>query len=44
LFGGNKSSDIFGSFDVEFMEERFEAATSEPGVVFAIGAEKLFLF
>jgi hypothetical protein len=39
LFGGDKSFNIFGSFIVEFMEERFEAVKSEPGVDLAIGAE-----
>jgi hypothetical protein len=32
LFGDNKCFDFFGCFFVEFMQERFEAAESEPGV------------
>jgi hypothetical protein len=43
LFGGKESFNIFGSFIVKFMEERFEAAKSEPGGDLAKGAEK-FLF
>jgi hypothetical protein len=43
LFGGNKSFLVFGSFVVEFMEEGFEAAKSEPGVDLVIDMEK-FLF
>jgi hypothetical protein len=42
LFGGNKRFDVFGSFVVEFMEERFEAAESEPCVDLTIGTEKFF--
>jgi hypothetical protein len=42
LFGGNKRFNVFGSFVVEFVEVRFEATKSEPGVDLAIGAEKFF--
>jgi hypothetical protein len=42
LLGSNKGFDAFGSFVVEFMEERFEAAKSQPGVDLVIGAEKFF--
>jgi hypothetical protein len=42
LFSGNECFNVFGNFVIEFMEERFEAATSESGVDLAIGAEKFF--
>jgi hypothetical protein len=42
LFGGDKRFDIFGCFVVEFMQERFEAKESKPGVDLAICREKLF--
>jgi hypothetical protein len=42
LLGSNKGFDIFGSFVVEFIKERFEATKSEPGVDLAIGVEKFF--
>jgi hypothetical protein len=42
LLGGNKGFNVFGSFVVEFLEERFEAAKSEPGVDVATVTEKFF--
>jgi hypothetical protein len=42
LFGSNEGFNIFESFVVEFMEERFEAAKGEPGAEFTVGMEKLF--
>jgi hypothetical protein len=42
LFGGNNCFDVFGFFIVKFMQERFEAVESEPGVDLAICTEKLF--
>jgi hypothetical protein len=42
LLSGNKRFNVSGCFLVEFMQERFEAAESEPGVDFAICTEKLF--
>jgi hypothetical protein len=42
LFRGNKSFNVFGSFVVKFMEERFEASKSDSGVDLAIGVEKFF--
>jgi hypothetical protein len=41
LFGGNKRVDVLGCLIVKFMQERFEAVESEPGVDLAICMEKL---
>ncbi len=43
LFGGNKHFNVSGCFVVKFMQERFEATESEPGIDLAIRTEKLFL-
>ncbi len=42
LFGGNKRFNFFECFAVEFMQERFEAAESEPEEDLAICMEKFF--
>ncbi len=42
LFSGNKHFDFFGCFVVEFMQERFEAVESKPGIDLTIGMQKLF--
>ncbi len=42
LLSGNKHFNVFGCFVVKFMQERFEAAESEPGIDLAICTEKLF--
>jgi hypothetical protein len=42
LFGSNNSLNVLGSFVAGFMEERFEAAKSEPGIDLTIGVEKFF--
>ncbi len=41
LFGGDKCVKVSGCFVVKFVQERFEAAESEPGIDLAICTEKL---
>jgi hypothetical protein len=42
LFDGDKCFDVFKCFVVEFIQERFEATESEPGVDLTISTEKFF--